>query len=691
MSTNDIESGLIAHYVLVTLERNDIPLRATRHILGWLKERSSALSMTLPKTLNKAVGNIYSPQFKFADMQRAYSAHRDEVMASLKKMAVNPDEVEPLSTNINSLIKELDLSKEAAKIIQLVAFYNRYEQVEYFCDAVVEVAGPIPRATGLLIGENVRTVEQLMSPLGDIVSSGLLQIKNDGDQLSGSAGRYTIPWRIDLCLDQHYKNFEELRKSFLGKECKTALELKDFDHIKTDRDLVVGVLKGATKEKSKGINILLYGPAGSGKTELTKLAGMEAGLKIYTAGEDNGKGFGEESDRSSRLSDLVFAMRLLNGAKKSGLLFDEMEDVAWQLIRRGGSKLYLNRILENNPVPILWTSNNIVEIDPAVLRRMTVVIELKQPPAKQRKRIIQSLDERIGFGLSDEEAEHLSHSIEATPAILENALRAAKFSGGNSETVEHVAKGIVKAISGGRGAKKVSTPVEFNEALARTNMSLPNLTERLQKSGNAAFSLLMSGPPGTGKSAYARHLAKELGFEVQQKRASDLLGAFVGESEKLIAEAFETARENKELLIFDEADSFLLDRRDAMRSWEITQVNEMLTWMEDHPLPICFTTNLVDRFDRASLRRFTFHLRFKYLDKLALQEAYKTFFDLLKVPEEGMRLENLAPGDFAQARKQAVVLGVMDSPNKLVDLMIDISRHKPETSSSAMGFVGKKT
>ena len=52
-----------------------------------------------------------------------------------------------------------------------------------------------------------------------------------------------------------------------------------------------------------------------------------------------------ESNRSERLSDLVFALRLLAGARGTAVLFDEMEDVAWQLIKRGGSKLYLNRIL----------------------------------------------------------------------------------------------------------------------------------------------------------------------------------------------------------------------------------------------------------------------------------------------------------------------------------------------------------
>jgi transitional endoplasmic reticulum ATPase len=57
------------------------------------------------------------------------------------------------------------------------------------------------------------------------------------------------------------------------------------------------------------------------------------------------------------------------------------------------------------------------------------------------------------------------------------------------------------------------------------------------------------------------------------------------------------------MLIFDEADSLLFDRREAVRSWEVSQVNEMLTWMEQHPLPFCCTTKMMEKFDSASLRR----------------------------------------------------------------------------------------
>src|SRR6516165_8652926 len=61
-----------------------------------------------------------------------------------------------------------------------------------------------------------------------------------------------------------------------------------------------------------------------------------------------------------------------------------------------------------------------------------------------------------------------------------------------------------------------------------------------------------------------------------EKRTSDLLNPFVGGTERNIANAFAEARDTDAFLVFDEADSLLLDRADAVRSWEISQINEML-------------------------------------------------------------------------------------------------------------------
>ncbi|HRK19916.1 MAG TPA: ATP-binding protein, partial [Hyphomicrobiaceae bacterium] len=205
-------------------------------------------------------------------------------------------------------------------------------------------------------------------------------------------------------------------------------------------------------------------------------------------------------------------------------------------------------------------------------------------------------------------------------------------------------------------------------------------------SPSRAFSLCLAGPPGTGKSAFARYLARRLGLEILQKRASDILGPYVGQTERQTAHAFEEAVEAGAFLVFDEADSLLMDRRDAVRSWEVSQVNEMLTWMEQHPLPVAFTTNLMERIDTASLRRFTFHVELHYLDKVTLARAWDVFFGIDRPPAAGLAFQNLTPGDFAKAQKQAQVLGILREPARIVDLLADLARSKPG-SKGGLGFV----
>ena len=681
MTVTDIERGLIARYVARVMERDDLPLRANRQLMYWLNDRAETLNLPVPKALERTIGNIYASGFSPVEFERAYRQSRSKIIAGLNLAAEETPPPDPLAANIRMLVKGLCLPDAAATIVGLVAVYTRYDQVQYLADSMTECVGPMTRVVSLMTNVPLRNTEELLSPTGELVASGLLQLE-DGDEISGSTGRYIIPPRVDSCLDRSFDNFAEMRQSMLGSPQNAAIRISDYDHMSADRDLIAGVLAGAARTNARGVNILLYGTPGTGKTELTRVVAKKAGVSLYAAGEMvSADG---ESDRSARLADLVFSLRLLSETKKVALLFDEMEDVAWQLMRRGGSKVYLNRLLENNPVPVLWTSNNIHEIDPALLRRMTLAVELRMPPASQRARILGRLAKRIKVKMTESEVERLARQIEATPAVVENALKAAKLAGGGADEVERAAQGIVRAVTGATVPKASPVP-DFDPKLLCASIDLESLAERLVRGQSSAFSLCLSGPPGTGKSAYARYLARALGLEILQKRASDLLGAFVGESEKRIAEAFSEAREAGAFLIFDEADSLLFDRSQAMRSWEITQVNEMLTWMEDHPLPVCFTTNLMDRMDTASLRRFTFHVRFDYLDKSAIRAAFDIFFGIKTVPADALALANLTPGDFAQARKQASVLGTAQKPDQIVELLTDIARAKPGAKGS-IGF-----
>jgi transitional endoplasmic reticulum ATPase len=127
------------------------------------------------------------------------------------------------------------------------------------------------------------------------------------------------------------------------------------------------VLAGSAngKERPRGINTLLHGGVGTGKTEFCKTLAAEAGMTIWSVGEADDAG--GEPQCIERLAALRMAQRLLTKRARSLILSDEAEDV-WssQPVRfrpreRSGS----NRLLEESRVPVLWTCNDVGSIDPA--------------------------------------------------------------------------------------------------------------------------------------------------------------------------------------------------------------------------------------------------------------------------------------------------------------------------------------
>ncbi len=225
--------------------------------------------------------------------------------------------------------------------------------------------------------------------------------------------------------------------------------------------------------------------------------------------------------------------------------------------------------------------------------------------------------------------------------------------------------------------------MRFNPELINTDMDLNRFDDLVKQSGKLNFSLCLYGASGTGKTAYANHLAEVLGLKAITKRCSDLLMPFVGETESKIAGAFKKASDEKAVLIFDEADSFLQNRSKAVRNWEITQVNEMLTQMEKHPYPIICTTNLMENIDEASLRRFTFKIKYDYMTNEQIKLAFRHFFNMNF--DEDCNLK-LTPGDFKVVRQKADILGLLDNKEKLLEMLRGEQEHR-EPLRHKIGFI----
>lgn len=104
-------------------------------------------------------------------------------------------------------------------------------------------------------------------------------------------------------------------------------------------------------------------------------------------------------------------------------------------------------------------------------------------------------------------------------------------------------------------------------------MSHADVYEALGKSTGGG--VLMYGPPGTGKTMMAKAAAHEAKAVFYSVKCSDIVSKWVGESEKNIAELFETARANdRAIIFFDELDSLFYKRGEDVHNDR--RVNELL-------------------------------------------------------------------------------------------------------------------
>jgi SpoVK/Ycf46/Vps4 family AAA+-type ATPase len=519
-----------------------------------------------------------------------------------------------------------------------------------------------PELFALMLGNREDRVRCCLAPEGRLRTSGLLAVDEDGD--------LTVLRRLSGLLARRVPLEGDVRNFLLSPPRKPELPWQAFQHLGKIAETAANMLAAAIQAREPGVGILLYGPPGTGKTAFAATLAAHINATLHPVGEADSDG--DEPSRSERLAELRLNHRLL-GNSSAVLLFDEAEDLFtsspfWESHTR--SRVFLHRLLEQGAAPVIWTANNIEVLGPAVARRMLLCIEVRQPGVEIRAGLWRDMARAENVTLTKVDADELARAVPAAPGILRNALRATRLAKGDSSTALLVATGIARAVAGGR--LRLPEPLadaDYDLSLVQSDCDLAALTLRLARPGTPqSISLLLSGPPGTGKSAFARHLASKMGLPILLKRASDLLGPYVGQSEQQIAAAFAEARDIGAFLVLDEADSLLADRRSAERSWEISQVNEMLTWMENHPLPFACTTNLVERLDVASMRRFLIKARFGYLTAAQAAAAFSKFFGI-EAPSEIKFLENLTPADFALVRRRAAMLGSLPNPKTLITLL----------------------
>lgn len=544
-------------------------------------------------------------------------------------------------------------------------------------------------------------VQRALADQGHLLTSGLVELEDSGYRRHELHGLFkAMPQLVRVMLDP-FADPGSLFQECLHPAAAPELRPADYAHIRRDFGLLTRLLRRATAQGERGVNILLHGEPGTGKTQLAHTVAQAAGLILYQVSANKEKN--SPHDAEDRLAAFRLGQSLLQHRRDCLLLFDEAGDVLKHSDEQNTrfrqlSKLWLNQTLETNPTPTIWTCNDLYGVDSAFLRRFDLMLELDTPPTAVRQRM---LARHLGaLPVSSAVLTRLAKTADLPPAHLQRAAKVLRLldyqrPAHNDRCLSYLLAQRTRQFSEEESIEPVTTaPVDFDLSLLQVETDLNRLTQGLSRRRQGR--LCLYGPPGTGKSAFAAWLAQQLAMPLLRQQASDLLGMFVGQTEQHIAAMFKEAHDRKALLLLDEADSFLRTRRSANQRWEVSQVNELLVQMERYEGILICATNLMEDLDEAVLRRFDLKLRFQPLSPAQAERRFRQLMTLATPEDEAelaaalrnlRTLDNLTPGDFAVAQRQALILDQPLTPAWLLAALTAESQAKPGQQRRPIGFV----
>ena len=629
------------------------------------------------------LGINYFPQEKGAEFStRAALAAIVKAHARAEKNRSAEDLPAKLQKNISRLKDMLQLDEASLNILVLTVLAATNRILAGMLKLItIQSHFDVLKSLAVILDLPLKQVTTALSAKSLLQKSGLVNISTGfTSDLDGAFELFSNGFADEML--EGNCDLESVLAVFIQTSDKGHLTEASYIHISPSIDFLSNFLARAVEDQRCGVNILLHGVPGTGKTQLAKLLAKNLGRKLYEiVSEDES---GEPIKGKDRLKAYKIAQSVFSKAKPI-ILFDEIEDIFGNVDNyvqhrdsERPSKAWMNRLLEENPVPAIWITNSIFAIDPAYVRRFDIVVDLKIPPMKQRASF---LEQNCGHMVSKRTIEQLARVEALSPAIVARAssVVGSVFKQMSSSDADNALKSLVLNTLKAQGIENLprslpdNLPEIYDPAFITVDVDIERLAAGLAvtKSGR----ICLFGPPGTGKTAYCNWLASRLGLPLHIKRTSDILSPYVGENERNIAQAFEDAKSAGAVLLIDEVDSLLSDRRGSDVNWEKRMVNELLTQMECFDGIFIASTNLMDGLDQAALRRFDLKLKFNFLVSDQAVGLFIRHCDLFGFPRPSEaqktrlgRMERLTPGDFAVIVRQHRMGRIVDIENLLAGL-----------------------
>lgn len=364
----------------------------------------------------------------------------------------------------------------------------------------------------------------------------------------------------------------------------------------------------AAKGARRGMNVLLYGEAGTGKTSFAQSIAAKTGRELYMISMADSNG---AYSTSFRFAAIEVAKKRLDPDKVI-LCIDECDNMLADTMAgkgrlnlsgeddspnesassSGNSKGMINSLLDDSRFVIIWIANTLRRhIDPSCRRRFDYNVYFDALTDCARRFIWRNSLKRHGVTREVPEAflEMLSERFPVNAGGIDVAVRnawdicrhnpKADFPGEITKFLR--AHCDIMEISEVPAQTRTVTNYGLEGLNIKSGLALPRLVGACRnflkrnlsvaaQGDSPPLNILLTGAPGTGKTEFVKYLAKQLDKKLTIAMANDFLDSYVGETEHNIVKLFRDAAMDNTLLFLDEDDAMLRSRDYATRSWEVT-------------------------------------------------------------------------------------------------------------------------